>query len=106
MTSILTIIAQAQPGTGGANPASQFIFFGLLFAAMWFLMIAPQRKKQKAHDQMLKELGNGDEIVTAGGLLGTIVAVKDDRFVVRVADNTKVEVGKTFISSVLKKADA
>ena len=106
MTSFLTVLAQAQPGTGGSNPASQLIFFGLLFAAMWFLMIAPQRKKQKKHDQMLKELGNGDEIVTAGGLLGTIVAVKDDRFVVRVADTTKVEVGKSFVSSVLKKADA
>ena len=55
---------------------------------------------------MLKELGNGDEIVTAGGLLGTIVGVKDDRFVVRVADTTKVEVGKTFVSSVVKKADS
>mgnify|MGYP006141256437 FL=1 len=106
MTSILTVLAQAQPGPGGANPANQLIFFGLLFAAMWFLMIAPQRKKQKAHDQMLKELGNGDEIVTAGGLLGTIVGVKDDRFVVRVADTTKVEVGKTFVSSVVKKADS
>lgn len=106
MTSFLTVIAQAQPGTGGANPASQLIFFGLLFAAMWFLMIAPQRKKQKQHEAMLKALGNGDEIVTAGGILGTIVAVKDDRFVVRVADSTKIEIGKTFISSVLKKADS
>jgi preprotein translocase subunit YajC len=106
MTSILTVFAQAQPGTGGANPASQLIFFGLLFAAMWFLMIAPQRKKQKQHDQMLKELGNGDEVVTAGGIIGTITAVKDDRFIVRVADTTKVEVGKTFVSSVLNKADS
>ncbi|GAB5560569.1 MAG: preprotein translocase subunit YajC [Synoicihabitans sp.] len=106
MTSFLTVIAQAQPGTGGGSPAQSLIFFGLLFAAMWFLMIAPQRKKQKQHDEMLKALGNGDEIVTAGGLLGTIVAVKDDRFVVRVADNTKIELGKTFVSSVLKKADS
>ena len=69
-------------------------------------MIAPQRKKQKQHDEMLKALGNGDEIVTAGGIIGTITAVKDDRFIVRVADTTKVEVGKTFVSSVLKKADS
>jgi len=85
---------------------SQMIFFGLLFAAMWFLMIAPQRKKQKAHEKMLKELGNGDEIVTSGGLLGTIIAVKDDRFIVRVGDATKVEIGKTFVASVLKKTDS
>jgi preprotein translocase subunit YajC len=83
----------------------QLLFFGLLFAAMWFLMIAPQRKKQKQHEAMLKALGNGDEVVTAGGIFGTVVAVKDDRFVVRIADNTKVELGKSFVSSVLKKAD-
>lgn len=82
------------------------IFFGLLFAAMWFLMIAPQRKKQKAHEKMLSELGNGDEIVTSGGLLGTIIAVKDDRFVVRVSENTKVDLGKSFVASVIKKANS
>ena len=83
----------------------QLLFFGLIFAAMWFLMIAPQRKKQKQHEAMLKSLGNGDEVVTAGGIFGTVVAVKDDRFIVRIADNTKVELGKSFVSSVVKKAD-
>ena len=73
---------------GGAGGYSQLIFFGLLFAAMYFLMIAPQRKKQKAHDKMLSELGSGDEVVTTGGIYGTITNVKDDRFVVRIADNT------------------
>ena len=82
------------------------ISFGLPFAAMWFLMIAPQRKKQKAHEKMLSELGNGDEIVTSGGLLGTIIAVKDDRFVVRVSENTKVDLGKSFVASVIKKANS
>lgn len=105
MTSFTLLFAQAQNAPSGAV-GSQLLFFGLLFAAMWFLMIAPQRKKQKQHDQMLRELGNGDEIVTAGGLLGTIVAVKDDRFVVRVGESTKIELGKTFVSSVLKKADS
>jgi len=106
MSSFSPLLAQAQSASGGSNPMSQMIFFGLLFAAMWFLMIAPQRKKQKAHEKMLKELGNGDEIVTSGGLLGTIIAVKDDRFIVRVGDATKVEIGKTFVASVLKKTDS
>lgn len=84
---------------------SQILFFGLLFAAMWFLMIAPQRKKQKQHEKMLRELANGDEVVTAGGIFGTIVSVKDDRFVVRIADTTKVELGKSFVTSVIKKSE-
>lgn len=102
MTLFSAVLAQApaQP-----SPMPQLLFFGLLFAAMWFLMIAPQRKKQKQHEAMLKALGNGDEVVTAGGIFGTVVAVKDDRFVVRIADNTKVELGKSFVSTVVKKAD-
>jgi preprotein translocase subunit YajC len=75
----------------------------LLFAAMYFLMIAPQRKKQKEHEKMLKALESGDEVVTTGGIFGTITNVKEDRFVVRVADNTKIEIGKAFVQTVLKK---
>ncbi len=79
----------------------------LLFAAMYFLLIAPQRKKQKAHEKMLTELKAGDEVVTAGGIYGTITSVKDDRFIVRIGDNNaKIEVGKGFISTVVKKVDA
>lgn len=93
---------QAAPAPGGGW--TQLIFFGLLFAAMYFLMIAPQRKKQKAHEKMLSELATGDEVVTTGGIYGTITNVKEDRFVVRIADTTKIEVGKGFISGVVKKA--
>jgi preprotein translocase subunit YajC len=93
---------QAAPqGMGWTN----LIFFGLLFAAMYFLMIAPQRKKQKEHEKMLAALTSGDEIVTTGGIYGTITNVKEDRFVVRVADNTKIEIGKGFVSGVVRKVD-
>ena len=79
----------------------------LMFAAMYFLLIAPQRKKQKEHEKMLTQLKAGDEVVTTGGIYGTITSVKDDRFVVRIGENNaKVEVGKGFISTVVRKADA
>ena len=79
----------------------------LMFAAMYFLLIAPQRKKQKEHEAMMSKLQPGDEVVTTGGIYGTITSVKEDRFIVRIGDNNaKVEVGKGFISSVVKKADA
>ncbi len=83
----------------------QFMPMILIFAAMYFLMIAPQRKKQKAHEKMLSELKSGDEVVTSGGIYGTITNVKDDRFVVRISDTTKIEVGKAFISGLVSKAD-
>ena len=69
---------------------------------MWFLIIAPQRKRQKAHDKMLSELKKGDEIVTSGGLFGKIIRVKEDRFVIEIADDTKVELGKSFVSNKIE----
>lgn len=85
---------------------TQVLFLGLMFAAMYFLMIAPQRKKQKEHEKMLKAIGPGDEIVTAGGVFGQVVSVKEDRLVVRVAENTRIELGRSFVSTVTKKADS
>lgn len=100
----LFIVAQAAPaGAPSGGGATQFIFIGFMFAAMWFLIIAPQRKKQKQHAKMLSELESGDEIVTAGGIYGEITAKKDDRFVVRIAEGVKVEIAKSFVSDVVRK---
>ena len=106
MTKIHVILAQAQPAPTGGAALMQFAPLVLMFAAMYFLLIAPQRKKQKAHEKMLTELKAGDEVVTAGGIYGTITSVKEDRFVIRISDTNKVEVGKGFISTVVKKSDA
>lgn len=95
------LFAQAAPQA--QSPLPTLLFFGLMFAAMYFLMIAPQRKKQKEHEKMLAALQTGDEIVTTGGMYGQITNVKDDRFVLRIADNTKVEVGKGFVHAVVRK---
>jgi preprotein translocase subunit YajC len=107
VVSALDFLAQA-PAGAPAQPAGgpggvMIIGYVLLFAAMYFFMIAPQRKKQKEHEKMLKSLESGDEVVTTGGIYGVITNVKDDRFVVRVADNTKIEVGKGFIQTVVRR---
>ena len=112
MSSLLSTVeffAQTTaPGPQQGSPAAwmQILPMVLLFAAMYFLMIAPQRKKQKEHEKMLKSLESGDEIVTTGGIYGVITNVKEDRFVVRIAENTKIEVGKGFVQSVLNKEAA
>ena len=100
--SILFPLAQ---GTGGGG-LGQFLPIILLFVGMWFLIIAPQRKRQKAHDKMLSELQTGDEIITSGGVYGTITNVKEDRFVVRIADNTKIELGKGFVANKVTPSEA
>ena len=81
-----------------------FLPFILIFAAMYFLMIAPQRKKQKEHTKMIDALSTGDEVVTVGGIYGEITNKKDDRFVIRIAEGTKVEIGRAFIHGLVKKA--
>lgn len=108
MTKLHVLLAQAPTvapsSSGGLLQLAPMV---LLFAAMYFLLIAPQRKKQKAHEKMLTELKSGDEVITTGGIYGTITSVKDDRFIVRIGDNNaKIEVGKGFISSVVKRSDA
>lgn len=94
-------LAQAASG-GGIAP---FLPLILLFAGMWFLIIAPQRKRQKAHDKMITELKSGDTIVTSGGIYGTITNVKDDTFVVRIADNVKIELTKQSVGSRTSSVD-
>ena len=93
------------PGAPGAGPlVTQVLFIGFLFAAMWFLLIAPQRKKQKEHQKMVTSLASGDQVLLAGGIFGEITSVRPDRLIVRIGDNTKVEVDKAFIHAVIKKS--
>ena len=99
LTEAPHFIAQAAPAAAAPSLLGSLMPIILLFAAMYFLMIAPQRKKQKAHDKMLTELKTGDEVVTNGGIFGQITNVKDDRFVLKVADSTKIEVMKSAVQS-------
>ena len=95
-------LAQAGSGAGIA----QFLPLILLFAGMWFLIIAPQLKRQKAHDKMVTELKSGDAIVTSGGIHGTITNVKEDRLVVRIADNVKIELTRQSVGSRVSSSDS
>jgi len=82
-----------------------FLPFIVIFAAMYFLIIAPQRKKQKQHQKMVSELKSGAEVMTSGGIYGTITNVKEDRFVVKIGENTKVELSKASVGSVIRQPE-
>jgi preprotein translocase subunit YajC len=71
----------------------------LIFVAFYFLLIAPQRKKQKQHEKMIQSLEKGAKVKTIGGMFGTITGVKDDCFVIRIAENVKVEISKEAVSA-------
>ncbi len=97
-------LAQAAPAPAPGSGLTPILFFILLFAGMWFLIIAPQRKRQKQQEAMIKALQTGDRILTSGGIYGEITNVKDDRLVVKVAENVKVEIGRAFVASKLEDA--
>jgi preprotein translocase subunit YajC len=75
-----------------------------LFALLYFMLIRPQQVRQKKHLQMLRALKVDDRVVTAGGIYGSIVKIKDDTVILRVAENVKIEVLKHAISQVTKQA--
>ncbi len=101
MENLLSIIAQEAAPAAQGGGSQMLIFIVLMFGAMYFLMIAPQRKRQKQHQKMISELQAGDRIVTIGGIIGTITNTKEKTFVVKLCDNTKVEFLKSAISEKL-----
>lgn len=93
--SLMPLLAEGGPGGGSFI----IIFYVLLFAGLWFLLLAPQRKKQKRQEKLISELVTGDRVVTNGGIFGEITNVKTDRFVLRIAENTKIEITKSAVQS-------
>lgn len=79
------------------------IMFVAIILIFYFLIIRPQKKRDKETKAMLDAMKKGDKIVTIGGIHGTVVTVKDQTVVIKVDDNTRIEFTKTAISTVLNK---
>jgi preprotein translocase subunit YajC len=98
--------AHAQAAGDGPGLITSLIPFILIFAIMWFLLIRPQQKKMKEHRAMVEGLRRGDQIVTAGGVVGKVTKVKEDGEVeVEIADGVKVRVVKSTVSAVVSKTE-
>jgi len=93
-------------GVSGAEGAQQgggtsmLIMLVAIFAIFYFLMIRPESKRRKERQAMLDALKRGDKIVTLGGLYGEVQDVHDDKIVVKIADNVKVEISKSAVNAV------
>lgn len=105
---IATAYAMGAPAEGGQqpNPIVQFLPFVLMFLVLYLLILRPQMKKQKNQQRMIDELEKNDKIVTSGGIHGTILNIKDDILVVKIADNVKIEISRAAVSRVKNKEDA
>ena len=88
------------------NPIVLIIFYVLIFAAMYFLMIRPQRKKAKEEKQMRENLQVGDEIVTIGGIYGRVVSLKEDTIVIESkSDHSKLTIARWALQTNLTVHD-
>ena len=98
-SSMFFLAMAPPPGESGGGGLMGFLPMILIFVAFYFLLIAPQRKKQKQHQKMINALEKGDNVKTIGGVFGKVTGVKDDRVVVQIAENVKVEVAKEAVSA-------
>lgn len=103
--SVAYAMAQAPQAQGQAapNPLALPMMLVMMFGIMYFLVLRPQQKKRKEHDRMVSELKKNDEVITTGGIHGTLVNVKDKTFTIRIDDNVRIEVSKSAVSGVKSK---
>ena len=99
---ISSAFAQAPAGGGDAGMMN-ILFIVLMFVIIYFLMIRPQMKRAKEHRTMLEALQKGDEVITAGGVLGRISKMGDAYVTIEIAPNTEVSVQKAAVQTVLPK---
>ena len=98
--------AMGAPAEGGGNPIASLLPFVLMFVVLYLLILRPQMKKQKNQQKMIDELEKGDDVVTSGGIHGSIANIKDDVIVVKIADNVKVELSRAAVSRVKNKEES
>ena len=102
-----TVSSDAVEGSTGATGSMwpTLIMFAAVILIFYFLIIRPQRKRDKEAKDMLAAIKKGDKIVTIGGIRGTVAIVKESTIIVKVDDNTRIEFSKSAISAVLNKKE-
>jgi preprotein translocase subunit YajC len=92
--------AGSPPAGSGLLPFAMMAVFVIIF---YFLLIRPQQKKQKEHQAMLGKITAGDEVVTAGGILGRIIETGDQFLTIEIADNVRIKVQRFQVTSLVPK---
>jgi preprotein translocase subunit YajC len=96
----------AAPAAGGMDIVLQLVPFVLIFVIMYFLIIRPQQRKAKDHQEMLKNVRRGDQVVTTGGIVGKVTKAADDADLeVEIADGVRVKVARGMIADVRSKGE-
>ncbi len=85
-----------------ANPIMNFVPLVLIFVIFYFMLIRPQTQKEKEHKKILEHIAKNDEVVTSGGIHGTVINVKEKSVILRVDENVKIEIEKNCVSYIKK----
>ena len=105
-----TTSAPAPSGGGGSSGGGipPILLIVVIIAIFYFVMFRDQRKKQGTRKQMMANLKKGDKVLTIGGILGTIVGIKDDEVVIKVdeASNTKITFARTAVDRVMREQES
>jgi preprotein translocase subunit YajC len=95
--------AQAAPGATGPGPLVTIFPFILIFVIMYFMVIRPQQRKVKQHQEMLAKLKKNDEVMTSGGIYGKIIDLKETVVTLEIAPNIRIRVHRPQISAVVSE---
>ncbi|MDD5059651.1 MAG: preprotein translocase subunit YajC [Candidatus Omnitrophica bacterium] len=87
---------------GAANPLIQLFPLALIFIIFYFLLIRPQKEKEKEHQRMIAGINKNDEVVTLSGIHGTVVGLKEKTLSLRIDENVKMEVERSSIAYIKK----
>ena len=85
-----------------ANPVMNLAPLALIFVIFYFMLIRPQRQKEKEHQKMLSNIAKNDEVVTSSGIHGTVINVKDKTVTLRIDENVKIEIEKNCVAYIKK----
>jgi preprotein translocase subunit YajC len=98
-------LLMAPQGTGGqdSSPIPSFVMMGAVAFIFYFLIYRPQKKRQKAREELVKAVEKGDKVITSHGIHGTVAQVEDSTVLLQVSDNTKIRIEKHALGTVVPK---
>jgi preprotein translocase subunit YajC len=109
MMNTFLFLAMAPPAGGAGQPAQSPIFMfgwlGIMIALFYFMLIRPQRRREKERQQLLSAIKSGDRVLFGGGIIGVVANVKEKTYVIKIADKTKLEVVRGAVTQVLDKGE-
>lgn len=111
ITNLFFLIAQeggetgGEEAAGGAGSYMLFIYVALFVGVFYFLLIRPGQKQRKQHEQLVSSIKKGDEVMTAGGIYGTVTRVHDDYVMIEIASKTEIKLSRNSIARTVNAAE-